>query len=272
MKKIFTLIAMAVMAIGANAQDDTWTVAGTSGICGVSWDPTAEVNDMTSTDGGETFTLVKEGCVLEAGAANQYKIVKNHSWSEAYPSDNKEFTVEETATYTVTFTFVVATTQVSESYVKTGSAVVGEKTWTVCGNSEALFGTEWSPKTTDNDMTKQADGSFKLEKKNVTLKAGEIQYKIAANHAWDESYGAQGGKDNAFFEIETEGAYDVVFTFDPNTDPKTVNAVATVSTGISTLKAEILGANTAIYNLAGQKVGKNYTGIVIQNGRKFVQK
>lgn len=31
-------------------------------------------------------------------------------------------------------------------------------------------------------------------------------------------------------------------------------------------------ANGAIYNLAGQKVGKNNKGIVIQNGRKFVQK
>lgn len=30
--------------------------------------------------------------------------------------------------------------------------------------------------------------------------------------------------------------------------------------------------NGAIYNLAGQKVGKDYKGIVIQNGRKFIQK
>ena len=30
--------------------------------------------------------------------------------------------------------------------------------------------------------------------------------------------------------------------------------------------------NDAIYNLAGQKVGRDYKGIVIQNGRKFIQK
>ena len=30
--------------------------------------------------------------------------------------------------------------------------------------------------------------------------------------------------------------------------------------------------NGVIYNLAGQKVGKDYKGIVIQNGRKFMQK
>ena len=30
--------------------------------------------------------------------------------------------------------------------------------------------------------------------------------------------------------------------------------------------------NSPVYNLAGQKVGKDYKGIVIQNGRKFIQK
>ena len=30
--------------------------------------------------------------------------------------------------------------------------------------------------------------------------------------------------------------------------------------------------NGAVYNLAGQKVDASYKGIVIQNGRKFIQK
>jgi hypothetical protein len=30
--------------------------------------------------------------------------------------------------------------------------------------------------------------------------------------------------------------------------------------------------NGAIYNLAGQKVGNDYKGIVIMNGKKFMQK
>ena len=40
---------------------------------------------------------------------------------------------------------------------------------------------------------------------------------------------------------------------------------------ISTVKAQKV-QNNAIYNLAGQKVGKDYKGIVIMNGRKFMQK
>jgi hypothetical protein len=30
--------------------------------------------------------------------------------------------------------------------------------------------------------------------------------------------------------------------------------------------------NNIIFNLAGQKVGADYKGIVIKNGRKFIQK
>ena len=44
------------------------------------------------------------------------------------------------------------------------------------------------------------------------------------------------------------------------------------ATGISTPKVTKTVNNNAIYNLAGQKVGKDYKGIVIQNGRKFMQK
>ena len=44
------------------------------------------------------------------------------------------------------------------------------------------------------------------------------------------------------------------------------------ATGISTPKVTKTVNNNAIYSLAGQKVGKDYKGIVIQNGRKFMQK
>ena len=53
---------------------------------------------------------------------------------------------------------------------------------------------------------------------------------------------------------------------------KTVEELAT-GTGISSaVVASKLNANAPIYNLAGQKVSKSYKGVVIQNGKKFVQK
>jgi len=45
------------------------------------------------------------------------------------------------------------------------------------------------------------------------------------------------------------------------------------ATGITSIEAErTVNANAPIYNLAGQKVSKSYKGIVIQNGRKFINK
>ena len=41
--------------------------------------------------------------------------------------------------------------------------------------------------------------------------------------------------------------------------------------GIEAVKAD-KKFDGAIYNLAGQKVNANYKGVVIQNGRKFIQK
>lgn len=44
------------------------------------------------------------------------------------------------------------------------------------------------------------------------------------------------------------------------------------TTGISSATAKTLDTNAPVYNLAGQRVGKNAKGILIQNGRKFIRK
>ena len=53
------------------------------------------------------------------------------------------------------------------------------------------------------------------------------------------------------------------FQFTPGGDPS----------GVETIKTEkVWNADAPMYNLSGQKVDKSYKGIVIQNGRKFVNK
>ncbi len=53
----------------------------------------------------------------------------------------------------------------------------------------------------------------------------------------------------------------------------TSKTVEEISTGISSaVIAPKANVNAPIYNLAGQKVDKSYKGVVIQNGKKFVQK
>ena len=42
--------------------------------------------------------------------------------------------------------------------------------------------------------------------------------------------------------------------------------------GIINVKEDAVKADGAIYNLAGQRVSKDYKGIVVKNGKKFVVK
>lgn len=214
MKKLFTLVLMSLLTtVGAVAQE-TWTIAGVAALCGAEWDPTATENDMTKS-GESNYVLVKEGCVLEKGVQYGYKAVKDHAWTTSVPSGsaNQYLTVQETGTYTVTFSLNVEFSDLSVETVKTGSAVIGEKTWTVAGSSVELFGTKWDATNTANDLTKQSDGTYKLELKNKALPKGTVEYKICANHAWSEAY----PQENASFTVPEDGAYDVVLTFNPET-------------------------------------------------------
>ena len=249
-----------VLATTGVAAQDTWTVAGSSAICsGKEWDPSATENDMTSTD-GVNFTLVKEECVLEKGVNYEFKVVKNHAWGEEYPSQNYILTVDATGTYTVTFSFNSDTKDVSANTQKTGDAVIGDKTWTVAGSPAVLFGTEWDPTNTANDMEKQADGTYRLEIKGATLTADAVEYKVCANHAWSESYGTNGG--NASFAVDEEGTYDVVFTF--NTETKAVAATPTkASSGIDGVSADGIQSATARYDLSGREATDAQKGLNI---------
>ena len=97
-----------------------------------------------------------------------------------------------------------------------------EHTYTVAGAPATLFGTEWDPANTANDMNKQEDGTYKWEKTDVELATSSIQFKVAKNHAWTEAYPG----DNYNLAITESGKYTITITF--NAETKEVNAVATL--------------------------------------------
>ena len=47
---------------------------------------------------------------------------------------------------------------------------------------------------------------------------------------------------------------------------------APVPTGINNITTEATDANAPVYNLSGQRVGKNAKGVLIKNGKKYVVK
>ena len=42
--------------------------------------------------------------------------------------------------------------------------------------------------------------------------------------------------------------------------------------GISDIVERGVGASAPVYNLSGQRVGSNYKGLIIKNGRKYIAK
>lgn len=143
----------------------------------------------------------------------------------------------------------------------------GETTWTVAGVADLCGGEGWNPANTANDMTKADDGTYTLTLSGLTLAAGSYAFKVCADHAWNESYG-EGGSDKTL-TIDADGTYDVVITFNPET--KEVSAVATIATGISSVKSSTAGS-AAMFNLQGQRVQQGFRGIAIVGGRKVMVK
>ena len=228
----------------------TWTVAGN--FVGSSWNPEDATNDMTLE--GDLYTLVKTDVTLEKGTSYEFKVVKDHAWTVAYPNDNYTFSVEETGIYTVTITFNAETQEINVTTVKTGEAGPVEHAYSVMGT---LVG-NWD---TDSDMTKGEDGIYTITFDDVA--AGDYEFKVRVDHDWSVSYPGSNYK----VTVDQDGS-KVVITF--NEETKEVNATVTAPTGIANIKAE--AAQGKLYNVAGQKVSANYKGIVIVNGKKVLMK
>ena len=207
-----------VMA-GPPAPQATWTVAGN--FLANQWNPEDATNDMTLAEDG-SYTLVVKDVTLEKGANYEFKVVKDHAWDEAYPSENFVFNVDETAIYTVTITFNAETQAINVTTEKTGDvAVIPEATWTVAGN---FVGSSWNPEDASNDMTLEGD-LYTLVKTDVTLEKGtSYEFKVVKDHAWTVAYPSN----NYTFTVEETGIYTVTITF--NAETQEIN-VTTVKTG-----------------------------------------
>ena len=96
-----------------------------------------------------------------------------------------------------------------------------EATYTVVGGftdeggiDNLLFGKQWDPSLTDNDLVKGTDGIYTWTKENVALEAGTtILYKVVKNHSWDKTWGF--GDNNADYVINETATYNVTFKFNP---------------------------------------------------------
>jgi hypothetical protein len=194
---------------------DTWTVAGTLPLTDKAWDPTDPNGDMMPNGNGEgVSSYERNNIVLEKGVDYKFKVVKNHSWDEAYPAQDYIIKVDETAKYHVKIFFNTTTHEITYEINKTGEAGTVEHTYSVIGT---LVG-DWD---TDTDMTKGTDGLYTAVFENVA--AGRYEFKVRADKAWSVAYPVN----NYVLTVDNDKS-TVTITF--NEETKEVKAEVTQAT------------------------------------------
>jgi hypothetical protein len=121
-----------------------------------------------------------------------------------------------------------------------------------------------------NYCAKDAEGKAVCDQKLYPGIANVIEFTL------------KGGKDVTSQDDEgnsttTFDAKDTYYTFQKysgtgNILISSIEFTPVDASGISTINAVDKASNGAIYNLAGQKVGKDFKGLVIKNGKKMIQK
>lgn len=222
MKKIFSLFAAVLFCTSMFAA--TYTVAGSQEVMGSNWSETDVNNDMELV--GELYQLVKANVTLASGTTYKFKVLQDHSWTNAWPSSDKTFTVAEDGVYKVTFTFNESTKEVGVATEKTGSAVV-EKHYLVAGEESVVNGGGWNNDNADNLMVSTDGGlTYKLTITELTLPAKEYEYKIVEKGTWS-SYYDDGKGGNAKFTISETAVYTLEYVFTVASSTCVVNATKT---------------------------------------------
>lgn len=125
--------------------------------------------------------------------------------------------VLEPGTYTVSVTkdWKMTITQIEPVYIVAG--------WLMESQEAGFFGEQWNPTLEANQMEKQEDGTYKKVWNNVELPVGTIEYKIVKDgNTWIP------GGDNLSYSITEAGTYNVIVTFNPQTEEASMTTEAQV--------------------------------------------
>ena len=251
MKKLTLILSMMFALVGFNANAAMYLVGNEP--LGQGWNPNVGIEMTDNGDGTYTYDVVINGdawfCFAEAlTAGNTNDDWNNFNTNYRYGPNtgrDQEVTAAQWMTtqkqgngsgsykfhgsgdkYTVTFDknnlkFMI------DGYVE---PIVYES-FTVAGNNADIFGEEWNPAFEANDMTlDETDGLYKLVKENVEIANAPytLYYKVAANHAWGESWGNPEGPDgNQDYVFNENGTYNLTFKFNFDTKEVTLDAEQT---------------------------------------------
>ena len=211
MKKLFTLVAMALMAVGANAQTTIWeeNLAGLDAV--PYWFGSSEGTDATAEATADGIALM-----------NPRK--QDQIWTPQTVVTADGFTVEEDHNYKVIIEVKVP---------------AGEGTYQVQLGSWATNFQKEVPVVGNDDWQ-----TLEIEFPEYGGTTDENAAHVVFQNGW--VVGTSVVKSVKVYEVSEE-------------------------TAIQSVK-KAAKANGAIYNLAGQKVNASYKGVVIKDGKKYIQK
>ncbi|MCR5077774.1 MAG: hypothetical protein K6A82_07040 [Prevotella sp.] len=129
---------------------------------------------------------------------------------------------------------------------------------------------EYTFAVTDEEGTADEANVLKGSDEKVITTGGEVYYAFSNG---SKGYGFYWMKENgAAFE---NGAHKAYVAYTPATTAqgaKSFLGLGEGTTGIQSAATAVEQGTDAVYNLAGQRVGKDYKGIVIVNGKKHLNK
>lgn len=234
MKKIFTLIVMAVMALGAQAETDpvvyTFDNLGSTYVLG----DNCEASTYTM-DGKEGFSVN----YTNAGEKMQVKLAANEDIFFEYKNSSTKNNAMKTGENYAQFD---AKNYIIMIPVKTGDVVYVK--FSAKGSNAPILGIDGSePPITANDGA-ATTCSGKTEADAVVFSATATKGGTA--------------------KIKESASGMRLYAIGINKNPNETTAIQTVKAAQAN--------DGAVYNLAGQKVGNDFKGIVIKDGKKMLQK
>ena len=252
-----------------------------------------------SSDNEEVATVDANGKISVTGkAAGTATITAKAAANDQYNAGTATCTINVAAKESVATYKKVTTIESGKKYLivaqsenKTYYAQYMDKTGTA-GNG--VMSTESVEGYVDELKVDPAyTGTYTIEKtdKGYTIKDSQDRY-LSLNSETSQITARAGEKSSFTIEPQSDGTFKIAMDGrfivlgitrqpdkfgavkelkDGNTMPM-LYMLSDSSTGISNISENKKPANDAIYNLAGQRVGKDYKGIVIINGKKTVQK
>ena len=221
MKKFFTLFAMTVML--AFTSQAAYYIVGNDPFG--NWDPGNGVEMTDNGNGTYSYKATISGSVwfvFASGLDSNWDVFNStyrfgpsgsdvevgvNQWVSTPQGGDKSYKFTGSGSeYVFTFNPAILKFKI-EGYV----VPIEIDTYTVAGTPASVFGTEWDPSNADNDMVKQADGTYSLTKYGCQLAGNEMAFKVVGNRDWGNAW----PNENVVVEVDETGLYDVTFTFNP---------------------------------------------------------